>query len=124
MTNGEMQRTMEFIVEQQARFATNIQRLQEERIRDTPRLARLEESFQLLVKVAENTDHRLDRLDSTAAALESTATALESTTAALESSNATLVANMAALATAQTHTDERLTVLIDIVREGRNGEFR
>lgn len=124
MTNEEMQRTMEFIVEQQARFATNIQRLQEERIRDTPRLARLEESFQLLVKVAENTDHRLDRLDSTAAALESTATALESTTAALESSNATLVANMAALATAQTHTDERLTVLIDIVREGRNGEFR
>lgn len=124
MTNEEMQRTRGFIVEQQARFATNIQRLQEERIRDTPRLARLEESFPLLVKVAGNTDHRLDRLDSTATALESAATALESTTAALESSNATLVANMAALATAQTHTDERLTALIDIVREGRNGEFR
>jgi hypothetical protein len=29
---------------------------------------------------------------------------------------------MAALAAAQTHTDERLSALIDIVREGRNGK--
>ena len=42
MTNEEMQRTMEFIVEQQAQFAANIQRLQEERIRDTPRITILE----------------------------------------------------------------------------------
>jgi len=40
MTNEEMHRTMEFIIEQQAQFATNIQRLQEERIRDNPRLTR------------------------------------------------------------------------------------
>jgi hypothetical protein len=32
-----------------------------------------------------------------------------------------LETNMAALAAAQTHTDERLSALIDIVREGRNG---
>ena len=63
MTNEEMQRTMEFIVEQQAQFAANIQRLQEERIRDTPRITRLEESFQLLVRLAENSDLRMDRLD-------------------------------------------------------------
>jgi hypothetical protein len=44
MTNEEMQKTMEFILEHQAQFAVNIQRLQEERIRDQPRLARLEES--------------------------------------------------------------------------------
>lgn len=54
---------MEFILEQQAQFAANIQRLQEERIRDNPRLTRLEESFQLLVGLAENTDKRLDKLD-------------------------------------------------------------
>ena len=65
MTNEEMQRTMEFIVEQQAQFAANIQRLQEERIRDNPRLTRLEESFQLLVQLAQTTDTRLDRLEST-----------------------------------------------------------
>jgi septal ring factor EnvC (AmiA/AmiB activator) len=107
MTNEEIQRTMEFILEQQAQFASNIQRLQEERIRDNPRLNRLEESFQLLVRLAENTDTRLDRLDSGTSALESNMAALE--------------ANMAALAAAQTHTDERLSALIDIVREGRNG---
>ena len=114
MTNEEMQRTMEFIVEQQAQFAANIQRLQEERIRDTPRITRLEESFQLLVRLAENSDLRMDRIESTTTALESTTTPLESTTSAL-------AANMAALAAAQTHTDERLTALIDIVREERNG---
>lgn len=101
MTNEEMQRTMEFIVEQQTQFAANIQRLQEERIRDNPRLARLDESFQLLVQLAQTTDVPLDRPESTTTALES---------------------NMAALAEAQLHTDERLSALIDIVREGRNGE--
>ncbi len=108
MTNEEMHRTMEFIVEQQAQFAANIQRLQEERIRDNPRLTRLEESFQLLVQLAQTTDTRLDRLESTTFTLESTTFTLES--------------NMAALAAAQTHTDERLSALIDIVREGRNGK--
>ena len=108
MTNEEMHRTMEFIVEQQAQFAANIQRLQEELIRDNPRLTRLEESFQLLVQLAQTTDIRLDRLESTTLTLESTTSTLES--------------NMAALAAAQTHTDERLSALIDIVREGRNGK--
>lgn len=101
MNNQEMQRTMEFIIAQQAQFAANIQRMQEERMRDSPRLVRLEESFQLLVQLAQTTDTRLDRLESTNTALES---------------------NMAALAAAQTHTDERLSALIDIVREGRNGK--
>jgi septal ring factor EnvC (AmiA/AmiB activator) len=108
MTNEEMHRTMEFIVEQQAQFAANIQRLQDERVRDNPRLTRLEESFQLLVQLAQTTDARLDRLESTTFVLESTTSTLES--------------NMAALAAAQTHTDERLSALIDIVREGRNGK--
>ena len=108
MTNEEMHRTMEFIVEQQAQFAANIQRLQEERIRDNPRITRLEESFQLLVQLAQTTDIRLDRLESTTFTLESTTFTLES--------------NMAALAAAQTHTDERLSALIDIVRENRNGK--
>ena len=101
MSNEEIQRTMEFILGQQAQFAANIQKLQEEQIRDSPRLTRLEESFQLLVRLAESTDTRLDRL---------------------ELNTSTLEANMAALATAQTHSDERLSALIDIVREDRNGK--
>ncbi len=108
MTNEEMHRTMEFIIEQQAQFAANIQRLQEERIRDKPRLTRLEESFQLLVQLAQITDTRLDRLESTTVTIESTTSTLES--------------NMAALAAAQAHADQRLSALIDIVREGQNGK--
>lgn len=106
MTNEEIQGTIEFILGQQAQFASNFQRLQEERIRDNPRLTRLEESFQLLVRLA--TDTRLDRLESNANARDANMTALE--------------ANMTALAAAQTHTDERLSALIDIVREERNGK--
>ena len=101
MTNEEMQKTMEFILEQQAQFAVNIQRLQEERHRDHPRLARLEDSFQLLVQLAQTTDTRFDTVESNMGTLES---------------------NMAALAAAQAHSEERLSALIDIVREGRNGK--
>jgi hypothetical protein len=112
MSNEEIQRTMEFILGQQAQFAANIQKLQEEQIRNSPRLTRLEESFQLLVRLAENTDRRLDRVESNTSALEANVAALAGT----------LEANMAALAAAQTHTDERLSALIDIVREDRNGK--
>ena len=70
MTNEEMQKTMEFILGQQAQFAVNIQRLQEQQLRETPRLTRLEDSFQLLVQLAENTDSRLVDLESRSARLE------------------------------------------------------
>ena len=101
MTPEEMQRTMEFIVQQQAQFAASIQKLEEERTRDNGRIARLEDSFQILVQLAENTESRLDRVESTSSALES---------------------KMTALAEAQIHTNERLSALIDIVREDRNGK--
>lgn len=108
MTNEEMQKTMEFILGHQAQFVVNIQRLQEERIRDHSRLNRLEESFQLLVQLAQTSDSRVDRLESNMVNLESNMVRLES--------------NMAALAIAQAHTDQRLSALIDIVREDRNGK--
>jgi hypothetical protein len=54
---------MEFILEHQAQFAVSIQRLQEERVRDQPRLAQLEESFQLLVQLGQTSDSRFDSLE-------------------------------------------------------------
>jgi len=107
MTHEEMQRTMEFIVQQQAQFAANIEVLQQERGRDNARITRLEESlpllaqsFPLLVQLAQTTDSRLDRLEFSAAAFE---------------------ANIAAIGETQRHAEERLDALIDIVRELRNG---
>ena len=63
MTNEEMQRAMEFIVEQQAQFAASIQRAEEERVRDTPRLTRLEQTFQAIAELAQITEGRLDKLE-------------------------------------------------------------
>lgn len=62
MTNEEMQRTMEFIAEQQAQFAASIQRAEEQRIRDTPRLTRMEDAFLALTQLAQQTDERLDAM--------------------------------------------------------------
>src|SRR4026208_726630 len=63
MTNEEMQRAMEFIVEQQAQFAASIQRAEEERIRDTPRLTRLEQTFQAIAELAQINEGRLEKLE-------------------------------------------------------------
>jgi chromosome segregation ATPase len=178
MTNEEMQKTMEFILEHQAQFAVNIQRLQEERSRDHPRLARLEESFhrleesfqtlvllaqtsdsrldtlessavtnqqrvtrleesfQLLVQIAQTSDSRLDTLESSAVTDQQRVTRLEESFQLLvqiaqntdsrfdgvESNLGTLESTMAALAAAQANSEERLSALIDIVREQRNGK--
>ena len=77
MTDEERKRMMEFILEQQAQFAANIQqhnenfrRMEEERLRDAPRMAELRESFKTLVELSIKYDDRLDALDSSTGALE------------------------------------------------------
>lgn len=105
MTNEDQQHTMDFILQQQAQMAAHIQQLEEDRIRDRPRMIELEQSFQTLVDLAQITDTRLDSLELRNAALETRSTALET--------------NMAALASAQAHADERVSALIDIIIEGR-----
>ena|SRR5689334_24526615 len=105
MTNEDRQRTMDFILQQQAKFAASIERLEEERIRDRPRLARLEESFQTVVELLKIQESRLDRV--------------EFKTDVLETKNTALETSMAALAVAQAHADERLSALINIVMQER-----
>lgn len=87
MTNEHMQRMMEFIVEQQAQMAAHLQQLEEERILDRPRMARLEQSYQefkethrRLVALAEIVDYRVDRLETITDKLESTTEGLKLTT--------------------------------------------
>jgi hypothetical protein len=112
MTNEDRQRTMDFILQQQAQFAASIQRLEEERIRDRPRQVELEKSFQIVVHLLEIQESRLDRAEFDTAAVESRTTLLETNMAALQTS-------MTALANAQAHADERLSALIDIVMQDR-----
>lgn len=105
MTNEDRQRTMDFILQQQAKFAAHLERLEEERIRDRPRLASLEKSFQLVVDLLAIQESRIDRVEFQTSALETKSDALE--------------INMAALLAAQAHADERLSALINIVIEDR-----
>ena len=77
MTDEHMRRTMEFIVEQQVQVAASIQRHEEERIRDRPRMAELEKSFQQLVELARVYDIRVDEIESRATAYEARTLTLE-----------------------------------------------
>jgi len=54
MADEEIQRAIEFIVQQQAKYAARLEK-------DAPRLAMLEESFKLLVELARGADERLDQ---------------------------------------------------------------
>jgi hypothetical protein len=88
---------MEFILEHQSQFVTRMEK-------DEGRLTRLEDAFVTLVSIARITDERLDTM---------------------ESRLGTLSENMTRLAEAQTHTDQRLSALIDVVERyvsrGGNG---
>lgn len=55
LTNEEMHRAMEFIVQQQAQYAARCEK-------DESRLARLEESFTMLVELARRTNERPDTM--------------------------------------------------------------
>jgi adenine deaminase len=112
MTNEEMEKTMQFILEQQAQFTANFQRIEaarekdeEARKRDSARITRLEESFQLLVQLAQNHDERLVTLAE----------------AQIRTSE-----QIAAMSERTAETDERLNALIAVVEryisnKGPNG---
>jgi phage shock protein A len=98
MTNEEMQSTMQFILEQQAQFSANMQRLEETDERASKRIDRLERVVKLAIRAGfrERKETR-------------------------EKINA-LIESQLNLTAAQAHTDERLNALIDVVSGGRNGQ--
>lgn len=70
MTNEEMQRTMQFLLEQQAQFTVRLQKDEEqikkdeERIaKDEERIARVENAILLLTELARRADERMDDAD-------------------------------------------------------------
>jgi chromosome segregation ATPase len=111
MTNEEMQKTIEFILEQQAQFVTRVQR-------DEERLTRLEDAFTTLVNIARITDERLDVFESGISRLTEKMTTLAEAQARADD-------RIAELAEAQAHSDQRLNALIDVVERyinrGGNG---
>lgn len=104
MNNDEMHSTMQFIVEQQAQFAANIQKLQEEQLRADERFARLEDSIERTVNLV---------------------TAIAHAQAQTEVNLARTDERLNNLVSAQAQTDERLNNLITMferhLQENHNG---
>jgi hypothetical protein len=100
MTNEEMQRTMEFILKQQANFAINIEKLTGVMGQFDARMTRLEGVFVGIFNMMTET----------------------------AKAQKVLTEQIIELKAAQAHTDERLNAFINVVEryisEGRNGEAR
>jgi DNA repair ATPase RecN len=79
LANEEIQRAIEFIVQQQAQYAARLER-------DEVRLASLEESFKMLVELARGADERQDTMEETMATLSNTMNDLVQTTITLKES--------------------------------------
>jgi hypothetical protein len=105
MANDDIDRKIEFIVNQQAQFSADIIELKELHVKAEARMTNLENVVLRLVDVVETGFSTLtDRMND------------------LVTAQTLLDTRMAELAESQTHTDQRLNALIDIVREGRNGK--
>jgi hypothetical protein len=107
MTNDEMQRKMDFIVNQQAQFSADIQQLKELNAAGIERMKMAEE--------------RTTRIEDVVVRL---ANVTEAGFATLTAAQTLSENRMAELAKSTAHTDQRLNALIDIVREDRNGRSK
>ena len=105
MTDEERQRAMDFIVAQQAKFSVNIDKLNESYRKAEGRFNRDERILKLMIRAGRRARKRLRELDER-----------------FEQRFARLTDALTTLAEAQTRTEERLDALVDIVREGRNGQ--
>lgn len=109
MTNDDhLQRQVDFIVNNQAQFTTDIQQLKELHKEAEKRMTKLEDVCLRLGNALVNlADHAVE----TAAAQTS-----------LDTKMAALAESQAHLAESQEHSDQRLSALIDIVMAERNGK--
>ena len=103
MANEEMQRTMGFVVNQQARFSEGMEQLRESHAQAEKRISNLETAFVGLAGIM---------------------TDIGKAQQALAERVTQLAADIAELREAQAHTDQRVNALIDIIERWRNGESK
>lgn len=101
MSNDEAQRKMDFILNQQAQFSADIEKLKELHAQSEKRFAVIENT---LTRIASATLILTDRMTELAAA------------------EVLLDRKMVELADSQNHTDQRLNALIDMVKDKINGQ--
>ncbi len=123
MTNEEFEKRMEFIVEHQARFASDIQQLQEAQARTEKSLARTEQALAQTQQAVARTEQVVAETGQIVARLANvTSAGFQDVTVKIDA----LVDSHIRLTEAQSRTDENLRNLIAVVdryfREGRNGQ--
>ncbi|HWS86476.1 MAG TPA: hypothetical protein VN282_05915 [Pyrinomonadaceae bacterium] len=116
MTFEEMQRTMQFILEQQAQFAVNMAKAEERMTGHDERRSESDERLSRIEGIQENTARQIDQLGNALVALTE---AHERTREELAQSQAEMKRALKELAESQAHSDRRLDALIDIVRGSR-----
>ena len=116
MSNEEFEKRfekkIEFLLDQQAQFATNMQKVDE-------RVSKVED---LMGRLAVATTAGFKELIEKVATVIDAQIRTEENVSSLAQSVSSLAERMNELAEAQAHTDQRLNVIIDIISEGRNGK--
>jgi ABC-type transporter Mla subunit MlaD len=122
MSNEEFEKRfekkIEFILDQQAQFASDIQQLRETQATNDNHLARL---------AAITTDGFKELIEKVSSVIDAqirTEENVSSLASSLTDKISVLTERMNELAEAQAHTDQRLNVIIDIISEDRNGRSR
>jgi uncharacterized phage infection (PIP) family protein YhgE len=110
MTNEEMQRTMEFILNQQAQFAADIQKLQESQQKMNESQV---ETIQLLNRLAAVTVKGFEDASAKTNALIDAQIRTDEKLGALADAQTRTDEKLSTLADAQTRTDEKLSALAD-----------
>ena len=111
MTDEERQRQMDFIVEQQAQFAVNMDLLREAQVRTDATVA------QLGTRVDQLTE-RVDQLTEQVVQVTEQVGRVSGQVGQMATQQTHINEVVAVIADAQQHTDERLSALIDIVQGG------
>jgi septal ring factor EnvC (AmiA/AmiB activator) len=128
MTDEQMQKTIEFILEQQAQFAADVGQIQENIKHLTTAQtnlavaqSRTEATVDRLAAQVERTEATVGRLAAQVERTEATVGRLATQVEINALQQAHINEVIAVIADSQQRTDERLNKLIDIVEEGRNG---
>ncbi|MBV9926551.1 MAG: hypothetical protein JOZ96_16140 [Acidobacteria bacterium] len=114
MTFEEMERTMQFILEQQAQFAVNMAKAEERMAGHEERMSESDERMARIEGIQENTARQIEHMGNALVALTESHEQMREEYARTQEA-------LRELAESQRHTDRRLDALIDIVRRDKEG---
>jgi predicted ATPase len=119
MTNEELERAMQFVLEQQAQFVANQQQMSE-------RVSRLETNMEFIVQAQTETAQAVTQLTQAQAQLTQAQAQLAQEQGRMAQTQTHMNEVVAALFEAQKHTEEKLDAFISVleryISEDRNGK--